>query len=74
MIIAIALGTDWGQSGRTPPSVMLMPICVTCAASQECWFCLSGANVEKHMVVSVGMEMYIALAKGMSNQSAPIVR
>lgn len=33
-------------------------------ASQECWFCLSSPQVEKHLVVAIGMEMYLALAKG----------
>lgn len=29
-----------------------------------CWFCLSNPDVEKHLIVSVGDESYIALAKG----------
>ncbi|CAB3387551.1 Hypothetical predicted protein [Cloeon dipterum] len=29
-----------------------------------CWFCLSSPQVEKHMVISVGAEVYLALAKG----------
>jgi diadenosine tetraphosphate (Ap4A) HIT family hydrolase len=31
---------------------------------QACWFCLSGAEVEKQLVVSVGEHVYLALAKG----------
>lgn len=29
-----------------------------------CWFCLGSPEVEKHLVVSVGTQCYIALAKG----------
>ncbi|KAL4225333.1 hypothetical protein ACF0H5_016021 [Mactra antiquata] len=29
-----------------------------------CWFCLGSPEVEKHLVVSVGTETYLALAKG----------
>ncbi|KAK2146142.1 hypothetical protein LSH36_629g01064 [Paralvinella palmiformis] len=29
-----------------------------------CWFCLGSAEVEKHLVVSVGSQCYLALAKG----------
>lgn len=29
-----------------------------------CWFCLGSPEVEKHLVVSVGSETYLALAKG----------
>eukprot|EP01134_Creolimax_fragrantissima_P005921 CFRG5921T1 len=30
----------------------------------QCWFCLSSPEVEKHLVMSVGTELYIAYAKG----------
>ncbi|OWA51988.1 CWF19-like protein 1 [Hypsibius exemplaris] len=30
----------------------------------KCWFCLSSPDAEKHLVVSVGLHTYIALAKG----------
>ncbi|CAB4064463.1 CWF19-like protein 1 [Lepeophtheirus salmonis] len=30
----------------------------------SCWFCLSGSEVEKHLVVSVGEHSYLALPKG----------
>ena len=30
----------------------------------SCWFCLKSPNVEKHLVISVGSSMYLALAKG----------
>eukprot|EP00123_Amoebidium_parasiticum_P001421 comp12500_c0_seq1/m.7457 comp12500_c0_seq1/g.7457 ORF comp12500_c0_seq1/g.7457 comp12500_c0_seq1/m.7457 type:complete len:626 (-) comp12500_c0_seq1:152-2029(-) len=33
-------------------------------SSPDCWFCLSSPQVEKHLVVTVGTEMYLALAKG----------
>ncbi|VDP09908.1 unnamed protein product [Soboliphyme baturini] len=29
-----------------------------------CWFCLSSPEVEKHMIVSIGENAYLALAKG----------
>lgn len=32
--------------------------------SADCWFCLSSPKVEKHLVVSIGEEVYVALAKG----------
>jgi hypothetical protein len=32
--------------------------------SADCWFCLSSPKVEKHLVVSIGDEVYLALAKG----------
>ncbi|KAJ6641197.1 CWF19-like protein 1 like [Pseudolycoriella hygida] len=31
---------------------------------EKCWFCLSSPSVEKHMVISVGDNFYLALAKG----------
>lgn len=30
----------------------------------KCWFCLSSPKVSKHLVISVGNEAYLALAKG----------
>lgn len=30
----------------------------------KCWFCLSSPEVAKHLVISVGTEVYLALAKG----------
>lgn len=30
----------------------------------NCWFCLKSPQVEKHLVVSVGTEVYVTLAKG----------
>ncbi|CCU99336.1 unnamed protein product [Malassezia sympodialis ATCC 42132] len=30
----------------------------------QCWFCLSNPSLEKHLIVSVGMECYVALPKG----------
>lgn len=29
-----------------------------------CWFCLSGAEVEKHLIISIGNHSYVALPKG----------
>src|SRR5579859_1090438 len=33
-------------------------------AANDCFFCLSNVNVAKHLVVSIGTEVYLALAKG----------
>ncbi|XP_054005897.1 CWF19-like protein 1 [Hylaeus anthracinus] len=30
----------------------------------KCWFCLSSPEVSKHLVISVGSEVYVALARG----------
>ncbi|KRT83265.1 hypothetical protein AMK59_3916 [Oryctes borbonicus] len=30
----------------------------------KCWFCLASSNVEKHLIITVGNETYLALAKG----------
>ncbi|KAI9207302.1 CwfJ C-terminus 1-domain-containing protein-like protein [Polychytrium aggregatum] len=32
--------------------------------SHECWFCLSNTKLEKHLIVSIGDEVYVTLAKG----------
>lgn len=32
--------------------------------SKECWFCLSSPNVESHLIITVGENLYCALAKG----------
>uniref|UniRef100_A0A1B0DI84 CWF19-like protein 1 n=1 Tax=Phlebotomus papatasi TaxID=29031 RepID=A0A1B0DI84_PHLPP len=34
---------------------------------EKCWFCLSSANVEKHLIISIGDSFYVALAKGPLN-------
>lgn len=34
---------------------------------EKCWFCLSSPNVEKHLVISIGENFYLALAKGPLN-------
>lgn len=33
-------------------------------STSNCWFCLGSPDVEKHLVVSVATEAYLALAKG----------
>jgi hypothetical protein len=30
----------------------------------QCWFCLSNPSLEKHLIVSIGEETYLAVAKG----------
>nr|KYP57547.1 Zinc finger CCCH domain-containing protein 64 [Cajanus cajan] len=32
--------------------------------SKECWFCLSSPNVESHLIISIGENYYLAMAKG----------
>lgn len=32
--------------------------------TEGCWFCLSNPDIEKHLIVSIGQEAYMALAKG----------
>lgn len=34
---------------------------------EKCWFCLSSPSVEKHLVISIGENFYLALAKGPLN-------
>ncbi|CAO1299250.1 unnamed protein product [Diamesa hyperborea] len=34
---------------------------------EKCWFCLSSESIEKHLIISVGDNFYIALAKGPLN-------
>ncbi|EKM82574.1 hypothetical protein AGABI1DRAFT_104513 [Agaricus bisporus var. burnettii JB137-S8] len=33
-------------------------------APDECWFCLSNPNLAKHLIVSIGSEVYVTLPKG----------
>ena len=35
--------------------------------TEKCWFCLSSAEIEKHLIVSIGENFYIALSKGPLN-------
>ncbi|XP_045618133.1 CWF19-like protein 1 [Procambarus clarkii] len=46
-------GDENGQKKRMPPK-----------PTGPCWFCLASPEVEKHLVVSVGDHVYLALAKG----------
>ncbi|KAI9313822.1 CwfJ C-terminus 1-domain-containing protein-like protein [Dichotomocladium elegans] len=63
--------------GRTgPPDTYVCKICnepghyiKDCPRKTEeklktCWFCLSNPQADKHLVVSIGTEMYAAMAKG----------
>ncbi|XP_055380214.1 CWF19-like protein 1 homolog [Condylostylus longicornis] len=34
---------------------------------EKCWFCLSSPNVEKHLIVSIGNNFYVAFPKGPLN-------
>ncbi|XP_064602492.1 CWF19-like protein 1 [Liolophura sinensis] len=46
-----------GNHEKRPPKKHPQP-------TGPCWFCLGSAEVEKHLVVSVGLQCYLALAKG----------
>ncbi|KAI9487667.1 MAG: CwfJ C-terminus 1-domain-containing protein-like protein [Benjaminiella poitrasii] len=35
-----------------------------CHILDDCWFCLSNPKLEKHLIVSIGTELYATLAKG----------
>lgn len=48
-----------GHGGGTPRPQRQAPV-----AQADCWFCLGSPKVEKHLVVSVGKTVYLALAKG----------
>ena len=39
----------------------------------DCWFCLGGEHVRKHMVVSVGQHCYLALARGGVNSQHVLI-
>jgi len=41
--------------------------------SGPCWFCLSGSEVEKHLVVAVGDHTYLALPKGGLNKDHVLI-
>lgn len=36
---------------------------------EKCWFCLASPNVEKHLIISIGENFYLALAKGPLNDT-----
>jgi Protein similar to CwfJ C-terminus 1 len=40
---------------------------------EKCWFCLSSQNVEKHLVISIGDNFYLALAKGPLNEDHVLI-
>ncbi|XP_059619682.1 CWF19-like protein 1 homolog [Phlebotomus argentipes] len=42
-------------------------------SQEKCWFCLSSANVEKHLIVAIGESFYIALAKGPLNEQHVLI-
>ncbi|XP_008122722.1 CWF19-like protein 1 [Anolis carolinensis] len=44
---------------QQPPRSRLPPL-----PPAACWFCLASPQVEKHLVVSIGSQCYLALAKG----------
>ncbi|XP_049831273.1 CWF19-like protein 1 [Schistocerca gregaria] len=47
-------GSDGGPERKQPPVF----------DQGTCWFCLASPEVEKHLVISIGTEAYLALAKG----------
>ena len=45
-------GSEGGTGERNVPSM------------ESCWFCLSNPEIDRHLIASVGTEVYLALAKG----------
>ncbi|GHJ87347.1 hypothetical protein NliqN6_3749 [Naganishia liquefaciens] len=69
-----ALGDHYyRQCANYKPRETLPPI-----SQQECWFCLSNPSVDKSLIVGIGNNTYIAMAKGQllptgNPQSPPLV-
>ncbi|KAJ8658670.1 hypothetical protein O0I10_005710 [Lichtheimia ornata] len=53
------LKRDCPKGKRAPPTAEEMA-----EKLKSCWFCLSNPDLEKHLIVSIGSEMYATLAKG----------
>lgn len=49
-------GGGGGGGGKRRPPRELGP--------DECWFCLSNPNLAKHLILSIGTEVYLSLPKG----------
>ncbi|RUS21953.1 CwfJ C-terminus 1-domain-containing protein-like protein [Endogone sp. FLAS-F59071] len=45
------------------PEHTLSPLCLSHTAD-ACWFCLANPKVAKHLIISIGSEIYLTLAKG----------
>lgn len=45
---------------------------LTCKIVSSCWFCLANPKVEKHLIVSIGDELYATLAKGPVVSDSPV--
>ncbi|XP_053962313.1 CWF19-like protein 1 homolog [Anastrepha ludens] len=54
-------GSGGGQRRDKRPRIMNID-------QEKCWFCLSSPEVEKHLVISIGENFYLALAKGPINE------
>ncbi|KAJ0401264.1 hypothetical protein ATCC90586_003701 [Pythium insidiosum] len=39
----------------------------------ECWFCLATPSVERHLIVSIGQEAYLAMPKGAINEDHVLI-
>jgi hypothetical protein len=39
----------------------------------ECWFCLATPSVERHLIVSIGQEAYLAMPKGAINEDHALI-
>ena len=53
-----------GQRAARQTHAMLAAGLDVRARTQECWFCLSSATCEKHLITNVGNELYVTLPKG----------
>ncbi|KAI8594680.1 CwfJ C-terminus 1-domain-containing protein-like protein [Dissophora ornata] len=62
-----ATGTTAGQDSRNggPRSKALAQ------PPPPCWFCLSNPEVDKNLIVSIGTEMYLTMAKGQLPNTTP---
>lgn len=41
--------------------------------TEKCWFCLSSAEIEKHLIVSIGENFYVAMPKGPLNDQHVLI-
>ncbi|KAG5463784.1 MAG: hypothetical protein BJ554DRAFT_8442, partial [Olpidium bornovanus] len=44
----------FGSGARPPPPI----------SEADCWFCLSSPQVGKHLITSIGAELYLAMSRG----------
>lgn len=57
-------GQHWRRECPTHPPAPAAATAVKELTSDECWFCLSNKDLEKKLIVHIGDECYVAVAKG----------